>query len=50
MEVQYIVVISQMIVVISTVNKKRNAVQLNATDEVKEQLVKTDIKDHIWKD
>jgi hypothetical protein len=50
MEVQHIVVIFQITVVISIVNKKRNAVPLNATEEVGEHLVKTDIKDHVRMD
>jgi hypothetical protein len=50
MEVQYIVVITQTTVVISIANKKGNAVQLNATNEVREQMEKTDIKDHTRKD
>jgi hypothetical protein len=50
MAVQYIVVLSQVTVVISITNEKRNVVQLNTTKEVREQLEKTGIKDDLRKD
>jgi hypothetical protein len=49
-EDQCIVVLSQITVVISIANKKGNAGQLNATNEVREQMEKTGIKNHIRKD